>query len=425
MTLILGCAHQQHEPFPFKPPQPIKAPKNRPISYVDPKVQSDTRPLNASTCARISGTEILECGPDPSDPEFIKERNPAVNVVQGVGGEGAQPQSVKQLSPQTENFFCSLLREIREVPSIGGFNLMNSFDNNEAQILLSTKSTIFLYPSATDASNTTATIDCDGFAPLRELTVVPNITPFDLAPRYCFLYRVSSFCPSRFFEFQNKEKNILIVTTRYDIQELFEMLEIGNEISTLREFNEIVRTIVHESFHLYAQASVSQPRAGVGFARVAQLESRRAIDSMYRSEKRYNDSVRAEFCSMASSLNFDSRDPNLWRTIIKNVLNHMRIRDQTFKSGSAERFWYYFEGVPMYLDQRLSLDNNRSFLGMIKLVCEGQAHIFFPLYSGAVLAFALDNLEGERLCAGWREKANLGNTGVAKWFKFLERCVKI
>lgn len=77
----------------------------------------------------------------------------------------------------------------------------------------------------------------------------------------------------------------------------------------------------------------------------------------------------------------------------------------------------------MYLEQQLTVDDHRRFIGTINLVCDGQSKVFYPLYSGAVLAFALDNLENRSSCEGWRKNISLDQAGVAKWFKFIKGCV--
>jgi len=421
ITLVSGCVHQRYENFPIRPPKP---PKQPPPTYVDPSVQSATPQSNASTCALISGSEIRICGPNPSDPEFIKKRNPGLPPAQAVDGERVQHQvPVNRLTSHDEKFLCTLLDEIERVPSIGGFDLQVFLNHDKAQVILSTKSKFFIFPGEIDASQIASSIDCDGVGPFMTVTVHPQTIASESEPRYCFLYRLDSFCPNQFLQFQNDKNNILVVSTPYDIDDFFESERHGDDISKIEEFNEVARTIIHESFHLYAQISVSQADAQVGFPLVAETDSRSAINSLYASDKRYNDSVRAEFCSIASLLNFSDRSAGRWRKIINAILHEMETRDRLFDSLEAERFWYFLEGIPMYLEQQLTVDDHRRFIGTINLVCDGQSKVFYPLYSGAVLAFALDNLENRRSCEGWRKNISLDQAGVAKWFKFIKGCV--
>jgi len=431
LYLLSGCVQTQ-ESFPIDPPQPVpRTPAAISNTHSDRlpagNPENNSKDAVQSPCALITESGVKLCGPDPSSDEFFSERNPGIDPRSKIYKPSpSPPRQFAEWNQSDSDFICLIVKELGKIPAVGGFRLRNQIISHEANIVIATKSFVFKFPvdegDGAPFSISKCNLDDDEISQILVKKIHESV---DNSPRFCFIYPTRSYCPGDFDRFSSENTKTLVVTTKYETEDLIPILEPTLEIRSIShalEIGEVIRSLIHESVHLYAQNSVFIADKTVSKAQVSHLGSRHAIETLFASDMNYYKDVREEFCSISTEFRSDRNSPAQGRKRIKTILSHITQRDSLFGSGNAERFWYFVEGIPMYLEQLVDGNRNERLLSTVKLVCEGERRVFFPLYTGALLAASLDQLTDQPECLSWREKISLDHIGVDQWFKILEGC---
>jgi hypothetical protein len=431
LSLLTGCV-QTYESFPIDPPQPVsrsRDAKSNTISDTLPPGNAEiiSKDTIKGSCAVIRESWVEVCGPDPSSDKCFCLRNPGIDLKsKNKNPSPSPPHQLTGWNQSDSDFICLIVKGIGKIPAVGGFRLLDKIATHEANIVVATKSAVFKFPVNDGDRKAFSMLTCNlEDAEISQIFVEKTHESVDNSPRFCFIYPTRSFCPSAFESFSPENTITLVVTTKYETEDLVPIIDATLETRSINhafEINEIIKSIVHESIHLYAQNSVFIADKKVRKTQVSHLGSRHAIEKLFASDINYYENVRKEFCSISTEFRNDINNPSQGRNRIRTILSHISQRDFLFGSGNAERFWYFVEGIPMYIEQLVDDNRNEKLVSTVRLVCEGEKRVFFPLYTGAVLAASLDQLTDQPACLRWREKISLDHIGVDQWFKILEGC---
>lgn len=200
---------------------------------------------------------------------------------------------------------------------------------------------------------------------------------------------------------------------------LYTNLELMTEISYVT----LEVKITHEAIHLFGQPELQnyQPEFKINEEFIAkedevmpiateeesckltkdsaqELSSRQYLQLKEKCSRSYNESVRNEICLDNKLIDIisNNRIPNkLTRNQVLTLMNEIKkeLRQRTMlfddQDLQLEWYWYLIEGVPQYLEQKVSLNKDIDRISNhYKSYCskeDGYQGIFFPLLTGAAI----------------------------------------
>jgi hypothetical protein len=146
---------------------------------------------------------------------------------------------------------------------------------------------------------------------------------------------------------------------------------------------EMRKIILHEGAHFFGQERIAHFEPS---SPDASQTSRAYVEQLVQTDPEFRESVQNEFCLArelfaGANAKIDADGVAHIETILLQMLDESETRGELFNVGDVESFWYFFEGIPQYLEQLIDSETDpRALQQRYDRLCTAASDVEFSLY---------------------------------------------